>query len=449
VVRRAKHGVASVGAALGLGLMVWVGPATAGTPLAPPTAADVTVADDALSASLRRDIALGHYDDALSRLSARPDVLATDAGVHLQARLLLETGKPVTALGVLEAHLSRHPDDADGRFLLGEIYFRRGRVRQAALEYRLAMAGRLDEAKASVARARLEEISLPKAWRFGYGVALSANSAADGTSDDGRTPLNGLPAAPYDGSQKRSAVSATVAVRADKTNALQDGLALHTTVLAIGSTGTASAYDTESVSIQSGPEWSLDSLTHVSVSPRLLAEWVGGKTALSGSGLVLNGDTYGGNALWVSQVSADSFKIRYDSLGHGTNTRLMVRRTHYLNPSALWSADAVVGRIDASLVSGPYSEGQVRIGRLFSAPLSSLVYVEATGRVRNYDEDAATGDIGRRDHFAQLSFRFTKRNMMIYSGIPFIALSAAHNQSTIAAHRYSRMRFDFGFTRGF
>ncbi len=436
--------------ALCLGLALWGGKALAGTPLAPPTAADATIpGDDALSAQLRQDVAVGRYDDALAHLAARPDVLATDAGVHLQARLLLETGKPVRALGVLETHLAHNPDDAEGRFLLGEIYFRRGRVRQAALEYRLAMAGRLANAEVAVARARLEEISLPKAWRFAYGVTLSANSVADGTSDDGRTPLNGLPAAPYDGSQKRSAVSATVAVRADKTNALMDGLALHTTALATASTGAAKSYDTESVSLQSGPEWSFDGLSHVSVSPRLLTEWVGGKTALSGSGLVLNGDTYGGNTLWVSQLSADSFKIRYNGLGHGTNTRLMLRRTHYLNPSSLWSADVAVSRIDASLVSGPYSDGQLRIGRLFSAPLSSLVYIEATGRVRNYDDNGLLVDRGRRDHFSQLSFRFTKRNMMIYSGIPFVTISAARNQSTIAADRYSRLRFDFGFTRGF
>ena len=365
------------------------------------------------------------------------------------ARQLLAAGKPAKALALLEAHLSKAPGDAYARFLVGEIYFHHGHERQAALEYRLALAGPLDAASAAEARARLQDISLPKAWRYSLGATLSANSVVDGGSDDGRTPLSGLSASPYDGIEKHSAITATVSARADKITDLSDGLALHTTILAAASTGAAKDYDTESVSLQSGPEWTLGGLSHVSLSPRAITEWVAGKSALNGGGLALNGDTYGGDTLWAGQVSADSFDIRYNGLGRKTNLRLAAKRTRYLGPSALWSVDGLVARTGASLVSGPYTDGQVRIGRLLQAPLSALVYVEATGRVRTFETDALTGDINRTDRFAQLSLRFSKRDVMIYSGIPFVTLSAARNQSTMAAYRYSRLRLDFGLTRGF
>ena len=39
--------------------------------------------------------------------------------------------------------------------------------------------------------------------------------------------------------------------------------------------------------------------------------------------------------------------------------------------------------------------------------------------------------------------------MIFYRGVPFVTVSAARNVSNITTYDYSRVRLDFGITRGF
>lgn len=439
-------------AAVGVGLALFAAayPAVSESAFTVPAPEDVTIkGDPGLAEALKQDISLHQYAQALELLSGRSDITATDDGFRLEIKLLLATKQTDKALALLEGRLAKDPTDAQSRFMVGEIQFRHGHNRQAALEYRLALAGKLDDPHATEALGRLTALSEPRTWRAWGGVTLSANSTVDGTFDDGRTLLVGLPVTLDDASAKKSAFTISGNAGAEKLTDVTDDLAVRTTLLGQISTGPAKAYDSESLALQVGPEWRVGELSHVSLTPRALIEWVGGKTAVGGFGLALHADTYGRDTYWTGQLNADSLNIRYRDLGEGVNTRLELRRTRYLNASSLWSVDTVVERNEASLFSSPFADGQVKLGRLFQAPWSSLVYIEGTTRLRGYDHDPlATGD-RRTDAFGQVSFRFTKRDFVIGRGIPFITVSAARNSSNIDAYSYSRLRLDFGVTRGF
>ncbi len=424
-------------------------PAAAAIPAPQPTAEDVTVADPALAATLKQDIAAHDYAKALSDLKARPDVLASEDGFRLEVKLLRVTRQDDKALAVLERHLSRHPHDGFARFEVAEIDNRYGAGRTAALNYRLALAGDLDEAQAAVARSRLESILQPKSWRFWAGAAISPDSNVNSTTDDTHLALYGLPFVVYNGPDNVSGTVYSAYGGAEKLAVLSPSLALRTTIMGTVSDGPDLPFDSRSLSLQVGPEWKVGAMSHISVSGRTIVQWLGHEQALTGEGLALHGDTYGADTLWTGQVSADKLNIRYNGIGDAWNMRFEVKRVHFLSTSALWSIDTVLARRGASFNADEFSEGQVKVGRLFQAPWSSLVYLEANQRLRIYDGDPLSPGGHRHDHLSQFTARVSKRDLILFSAMPYMAVVARRNDSNIAAYSSNKVRFDFGFTRDF
>ncbi len=428
-------------------------------PLSPAAAAEapqdisgkdvVTPGDPGLGDALKQAIDAHQYDKALDLLAAEPEVLATEDGYRLQVKLLAVARHTDKALLLLEKHLTHHPNDGWSRFEIAEIQYKHGHGGVAALQYRLALAGDLDDADTALARARLADISQPKSWRYGYGLNLSANSNVDGAADDGRSALTGLPLVLDGNAAKTSTVALSGFGRAEKFTPVSDDMGLRTAVLVAASTGPAKSYDSEAVSAEAGPEWTIGGNTHLSLDARALMQWVSSDPAASGGGFAVHGDTYGDQQLWAGQFSADDISVRYPNSTSGVNTRFDLKRTRFLSASDFWSFSGAFERAGAALLSSPYTSGQARIGRLFKTPWSSLVYVEAMSRLRIYDHDTLQTSARRCDQLDEISFRFSKRNMIFYRGVPFVTVSAARNVSNITTYDYSRVRLDFGITRGF
>ncbi len=416
----------------------------------PPSASDVVSPNDPkLGNALRQDIEARQYDQALDLLAQNPDFAASEDGYRLHIKLLVAARRTDKALALLERYLNFHPNDGWSRFEIAEIQYAHGRGGVAAVQYRLAMAGDLDAPDAVTARARLTDLSLPPSWRFGYGANLSATSNVDGAVDDGRSYLVGLPIVLDNPAIKGSTLAVSGYGRAEKFTPLTDDMGLHAAVLVAASTGPAKSYDSEAISAEAGPEWTLEGLTHVALTARSLIQWVSQKPAASGGGLAVHADTYGENLLWAGQVNVDDIAVRYPNTSHGLDAKLDLRRTRYLTASTFWSLGAQVERAGVALFSSPYTSEQLKVGRLFKMPWSSLVYVEETSRLRVYDHDILEASSRRADTLDELSFRFSKRNMVFYRGVPFITLSASKNTSNIPVYDYSQLKVDFGVTRGF
>jgi len=424
-------------------------PAAAAIPAPQPTGEDVTIGDAALAETLKRDIASHDYTRALKDLDARPDIENGEDGFRLRIKLLRASRQEDKALALLERHLSKHPHDGFARFEVAEINNRYGAGRTAALNYRLALAGDLGDSQAALARSRLEAILRPQKWRFWMGASVSPDSNVNSTTDDTHLALYGLPFVVYNGPENITGTVYSAHAGADKLTLLGPELGLRTTITGTWSDGPDLPFDSRSLSLQAGPEWTIGPMTHMSLSGRAIVQWLGKTEALTGQGLALHADTYGSNTLWTGQVSGDRLDIHYNRIGEAWNTRLQVKRVHFLGTSALWSLDAAIGRRGAAFNADEFSEGQLKLGRLFQTPFSSLVYLEANQRLRVYDEDPMAVGRHRKDYLSQFTARLSKRDLLLFGAVPYLAVVARHNDSNVSVYSSNHTRLDFGLTRDF
>ncbi|HVZ30270.1 MAG TPA: surface lipoprotein assembly modifier [Asticcacaulis sp.] len=425
---------------------LWGAPVLAAAPVA---AINDLPTDAGYPPELNAMLTSGRYQEALDLLNSRPDLLADEKGFLLKIHLLERTGQDDKAVILLEHRLSKDPNDGLARFEIANIHFRHKRERQATLDYRLALAGGLDDGRAMEAHSRLEGIVQRKAWHVWAGAALTANNNLNDTTDITRLAIYGLPfneSAPG-GKKDGFAVSGYVGV--GKLIALSPGLGIRTNILAAGTHDPGRLYDSRSLSIQSGPEWTFGHVSHVSVNGRAISQWLGSALAMSGAGLSLHGDTYGNNVLWAGDVSADRLDVKYKTIGVHWNYRAEVKRVKYLDASALWIFDAVVARRGATFDTLSFSEQQVKAGRLLQGPWSTFAYVEATARSRQYNSNPLFAGLRRNDTYGQLLARFSKRDVVIYGATPYISVAVQRNDSSIHNYNYKRLRMDIGFTRDF
>lgn len=433
--------------ALGGAAPVW-----AAKPAVPIPATDDLRGDPAFPPELNDLLKAGKYSEALTLLQSRPDLMADEKGFLLEIHLLLALHQDEKALVLLEHRLSKNPNDGLARFEVAEIHNRYRRERQATLDYRLALAGGLDDERAATAWSRLEGIVQRKSWHFWEGASLTANNNINDNSDITRLAIYGLPfnePAPGGG---KDGTAFSGYIGAGKLIALSPGLGIRTNILAAGSHDPGRILDSRSISIQSGPEWTfgrVSRVSHVSLSGRAIAQWLGDDLAQSGGGLSVHGDTYANNRLWSADLSADRLDIRYKNIGVAWNSRLQVKRVRYLDASALWILDGLVSRRGATFDTLSFTEEQVRAGRLFQGPFSTFVYLEATGRLRQYNRNVVFAGKDRDDDYGQLSARFSKRDLIVFGAIPYVAVQASHNDSSVDVYDTRRVRMDFGFTRDF
>lgn len=151
-------------------------PACAQEPTQPSSRSVELTGDQAFATALELFIRSGQYDDALNLLLSRPDVLERPEGVRLHGELLLRLGRPESALKIIELWLAAHPDDAMARFQLAEIYFAERKDQAAALAYRMALAGGLDELRTRMTQTRLEVINARKSLKLWIGGSVSPDS---------------------------------------------------------------------------------------------------------------------------------------------------------------------------------------------------------------------------------------------------------------------------------
>jgi hypothetical protein len=405
--------------------------------------------DQAFSLSLQLFLRAGDYDKALALLLSRPDLVARPEGLRLQVELLVRLGRDEAALDAIETYLSAHPDDAVARFQLAEIHFKRRHDQAAVLAYRLALAGGLDPFRAGVTHARLEAINSRKSLRLWFGGSISPDSNVNAGTDATHVDLFGLPFQLDEAARRRRGVGVSAYGGVEKSFRLSPVLYVRATGFVSLSELPGEDLDSLFTSVRLGPEWRLGPNTSVSAQATLSRNDVGGALFEQREGVLLEGDTYGRDRRWRGTLAAEAVRRTLNPGREGQSVTLDLSRTRYLSTSSLWSLGGTAVRRDARDASESYWQGEMSVGRLFQAPLASLLYVETRYGERRFDGSAAAFGVTRRDQEFSLQARVSKRDLLLFGAHPYVQMTLSRSRSNIDLYSYDRNRVEFGLTREF
>lgn len=420
------------------------------TPEVPQAIAAQTIdGDQGFAVALQLLLRAGAYDKALDLLLSRPDLVERPEGLRLRVELLLRLGRTEAALGAIETYLSANPNDAVARFQLAEIHFRRRHDQAATLAYRLALAGGLDPFRAGVTRARVETINSRKNLRIWVGGAISPDSNVNAGTNATYVDLYGLPFQLDDGARRRRGVGVSAYGGVEKSFRLSPTMFVRATGIFSITALPGDDLDSEQLSVRLGPEWRLGRNTTLAVQATASESRFGGARLEQRKGVLVEGDTYGDNRRWTAVLAADTIRHSLSPTRDGESFSLDLARTRYLSTSALWRLSGGTTRRASEAASESYWESQIGLGRLFSTPLATLLYIEAGYSDRRFDGAAAAFGVVRRDHEVSVEARISKRDLLVLGAHPYVSTRLSRSHSNIGLYSYDRKRVEFGFTREF
>lgn len=406
--------------------------------------------DEAFAARLAPLLQAGDHADALRILDSRPDLAARPDGLRLKAELLFRTGRTDRAVGLLEGHLAQDQTDALARYQLAEMSFAAGRYGQATLAYRLALAGALDPARRQIAEARLRAIEDRRGWRLSGGMAIVPDSNINSATGASSVEMFGLPFTLADDARRRSGVSASANLAAERQVALGRGLDLVGSAALAGVDAPESDYDYITAGAAAGLQKRLPSDALVSLQATWRERWYGGEPLDARPGLRLTGQHFTTTATrWDASLEAERIDSRRSPAFDGRSVAASLGRTRYLGPSALWRASVGWSAQDVGLDSEGYAQAYVSAGRLTGLPFALMGYGEAYAMRREFAAASPVFGLRRHDVEVGASFRLSKRNWAIRGAFPFAQLTLSRADSNLTLGRYSRERLEVGFTRDF
>ena len=407
-------------------------------------------ANRAFAEALVRDLRDQDHAAALALIEARPDITATPAGVRLRAELLVKLGRANEAVVLLESHLTQDAADALARFQLGEIHFAARQDRAATLAYRLALSGRLDPARRSIALARLADIEARRDLRVSFSASVAPDSNINGATSATSIELFGLPFTLSDEARRRGGVSGSVGASVERRWRLSDRFAMSGSASAFVMDAPGRAFDQSQWTVAAGPELRLSEQMRVELLASHRDIRFGGAALETWTGLKASAEAYGErDARWDIDGHLDRIASRRGAAFDGWTYGVAVGRTRFLGPSALWRANLAVDAHDLEGRELGYVEARLAVGRLAPLPLSLLVYVEPYVQARRFAARSALFGVRREDRDYGLSARFSRRDWRVLGAFPFTQLTVSRATSNVTLGRYSRQRLEFGFTRDF
>lgn len=407
-------------------------------------------ANRAFADALVRDLLAGDHGAALALIEARPDIAATPAGVRLRAELLAKLGRQSEAIALLEGHLTQDDKDALARFQLGELHFAARRDRAAGLAYRLALAGKLDAPRRSIAAARLSEIEARRDLRLSFSASIAPDSNINGATNATSVELFGLPFTLSDEARRQGGVSASVGASIERRWRLSRRLALGAGGSLFVTDAPRRAFDQAQWSIEVGPELRVNDRLRLDLAATYRDIRFGGSPLEVWTGLRTTLEAYSREDLrWDSAAHLDHIDSRRGPAFDGWSYGAQASRTRFLGPSALWRASLAVDAHDLTDARSSYAEARLAAGRLFPLPFSTLAFVEPYAQARRFGDRSALFGVRRRDREYGVSTRISRRDLLVFGAFPFVQVSVARATSNVALGRYARQRVEFGFTRDF
>jgi hypothetical protein len=406
--------------------------------------------DQAFATALQLFIRAGDHRQALDLIDTRPDLAGRADVVRLRAQLLAMTGREPEALALLEGHLTRDATDALARFQVAELHFAAGRDVSAALAYRLSLAGALDPGRARIANVRLQQIQQRRRWRLWAGASVAPDSNVNGATDAARIELFGLPFQLDDKARRRSGVTVSAQGGVERRFRLDERLAVRAALIGAATNAPGGDFDDAFLSLRAGPEWTLSPRVQVVVQAAINGRWYGGDLLETSQGLRVEGElSTRDNIRWVGAARFDAVDARINDGRDGEVYGLELARTRYLGPTSLWRLSGSVVAREAKTSTEAYDQVQFGAGRLYPLPFAVLAYVEPYAMRRRFDGIAPAFRTRRIDKEYGVVARLSKRDWAIRGAFPFVALSAARNDSTLALNSFTRRRVEVGFTREF
>lgn len=402
----------------------------------------------AFAQALVRDLQAGDHAAALLLIEARPDIAATPEGVRLRAELLVKLGRAVQAIALLEGHLTADDQDALARFQLGEIHFAARRDRAATLAYRLALSGRLDQTRRSIAANRLSTIEARRDLRLSFSASIAPDSNINGATNATSVELFGLPFSLSDDARRQGGVSINVGASVERR--LSDRLALAGGASAFVVDAPGQTFDQTQWAAQAGPELRLNDQLRLTLAAAYRDIRFGGAPLETWSGLQGSVEAYVRQDLrWGGAAHLDRIDSRRGPAFDGWSYGGRIDRTRFLGPSALWRASLAVDVHDRADAPQGYAEARLAAGRLFALPFATLAYVEPYAQTRRFAAPSPLFGVRRHDREYGASARFSRRDWLVMGAFPFVQVSASRAVSNVALGRYARQRVEFGFTRDF
>jgi hypothetical protein len=407
-------------------------------------------ANRAFADALMRDLRTGDHAAALLLIEARPDIAVTPAAVRLRAELLVKLGRPTEAIALLEGHLTQDDQDALARFQLGEIHYAARRDRAATLAYRLALAGRLDATRRSIAASRLSQIEARRDLRLSFSAALAPDSNINGATNATSVELFGLPFTLSDEARRQGGISANVGASIERRWRLSRRLALNAGASTLLMDAPGRTFDQTQWTVETGPELRINDRVRLDLAATYRDIRFGGAPLEAWTGARATIEAYARQDLrWDGAAHLDRIDSRRGPAFDGWSYGAQVARTRFLGPSALWRASLVIDAHDLESREASYAEARLSAGRLFPLPFSTLAFVEPYAQARRFGERSALFGVRRRDQEYGVSARVSRRDLLVLGAFPFVQLSASRATSNVALGRYARQRVEFGFTRDF
>jgi hypothetical protein len=406
--------------------------------------------DQGFTQALVGALRLGDHRAALALLEGRPDIGATAAGVRLRAELLARLGRTSEAIALLEGHLARDPTDALARFQVAEIHFAGGRDRSATLAYRLALAGRLDEIRQQIVRARLDAIADRRLLTISVSAAITPDSNLNNATSAADVEIYGLPFALSDDARRQSGVSASVSANVQRRWPLTERFAIVSGAGLSLLEASGGGFDQRQWAVDAGAEvrTSRDALASLSVTHRDIdfahadyERW---------SGVRAEAQAYSdAQTRWDGSLHFNDIANQRVDTQSGVAYGGAVSRTRFLGPSSLWRVSAAADVRDLQGAEADFKEQQIAAGRLFALPWSTLLFAQAFAQQRTFDRPSIAFGVRRHDREIGVGLRVSKRDWAFRNVFPFIQLSASRSTSNVVLGRYSRERVEFGVTRDF
>lgn len=429
-------------------------PSHAQAPLTPDAARNTQAhvllgADDEFAFALQLAIGANDWQGALDVLDRRPDLAARPDAIRLRAELYRKVGRDRDALALLEEHLTRNPDDALARFQLAEIHFADMRDQDAALNYRLSLAGRLDATRTQIANERLAEIANRRVWRFWAGASASPDSNLNSATDAARVDLFGLPFELDDDARRQSGISLSVFGGVERRFPVAEDMAIRASLIGSLIETPGATFDQIAIAARTGPEWRFGRDSFVSLQATSSKRWFGGDAFETRGGLQLDGEFSSDLTRWSGAIQLDSIDDLRSPARDGWAATVDINRTVFTSPSSLWRIGAAASHREAAAKSESYDQLMLKGGYLTPGPFSLMAYIEPYALVRDHEGAAFAFGIERQDVEYGVSLRVSKRDWIVAGAFPFISLSVARNESNISLFDFARERMEFGFTREF
>lgn len=411
----------------------------------------------------------GAHPDLANRLNAAEQLILTNHFDEARARLLeLEESNPRDSqVQFLLALLDRHDKDYDSairrfrrilinepkavrvRLELGRTFYESGDLYNAERQFLFARAGKLPQAVIANVDRYLVSIRGLKTVTFGFSVAIAPDSNLNAGPAIDAVSLYGLPFQLSPDAKARSGVGLAVTTNAEWAPRVAKQIRFRMGALVNRSQYRATEFDDMTVSAYAGPRfnsrrWEFNLLGNVG------RRWYGDRTytdLLGGSADA----TYFINTRMGLGAGINLSHLKFPQNPQQSGDRGIVSASYFYapTPASLLRASALAGRQNAQIAA--YANDLRQIGFSYVREFKGGITLSLAPSYTHIDYHAPLSAFNatRVDNQYTGQVTLLYRRIDIYGITPRLIYTYTRNDSSIPLYRFTRSRWELGFTSSF